>query len=93
MLVALCAARDPTDLTVSRVPNIRLFALHVVTLLAPSGVGFTIEDKYNTDELDPEYFNPVKINTMYGGGLGAGVTGSGEGGWSEFDGSGDWGNG
>ena len=80
-------------MTVARCPHTRLAALRVAAVLAPSGTGFTIEDKFNVGELDPEYFNPIKINTMYGGGFGAGVTGSGAGGWSEYDGSGDWGNG
>mmetsp|Transcript_22465 Transcript_22465/g.73746 ORF Transcript_22465/g.73746 Transcript_22465/m.73746 type:complete len:87 (+) Transcript_22465:32-292(+) len=49
--------------------------------------GFVIEDKYNTGISDPEYWNPISINTKYGGGFGTGVTGAAEGGWHLFDGS------
>ena len=49
--------------------------------------GFVIEDKYNTGISDPEYWNPISINTKYGGGYGTGVTGAAEGGWHLFDGS------
>jgi hypothetical protein len=65
----------------------------VTGLLASTDLGFTIEDKYNTNEFADSYWSPIRINTMYGGGFGTGVTGSAAGGWSEFDGSGDWGNG
>mmetsp|Transcript_59596 Transcript_59596/g.96473 ORF Transcript_59596/g.96473 Transcript_59596/m.96473 type:complete len:89 (+) Transcript_59596:17-283(+) len=60
---------------------------------APTGFGFSIEDKYNTSEFSDSYWSPININTRYGGGFGTGVTGSGAGGWTEFDGSGDYGNG
>eukprot|EP00960_Hanusia_phi_P037308 752855-Hanusia_phi.AAC.4 len=52
-----------------------------------SGPGFVIEDKYNTGVNDPEYWNPIGINTKYGGGFGTGKTGAAEGGWHLFDGS------
>lgn len=78
-----CAPRCPTPLACAcdSVPLLYL------------GFGFSIEDKYNTSEFADSYWEPININTRYGGGFGTGVTGSAAGGWSEFDGSGDWGNG
>ena len=61
--------------------------------VASADIGFKIEDKYNTNEFADSYWTPITVNTMYGGGFGTGVTGSAAGAWSEFDGSGDWGNG